>query len=102
MANLLPEGYEEAVLTVASVGDIYNLTTLETRREAGMLYAKTQKFGSYVVIGPERAQDSAMDIPYLLLAVGAAGAALIGGFLYLLKVLWDKWHRRKKLPKRVR
>lgn len=96
----IPEAYEDAVLRIAYVEDGHNLTTLETRREDGMLYAKTKKLGSYVIIGPEREENFGTSFPYLLLLEIAAGAALFFGLIYLLAVQWKKYQsRRKNYPK---
>ena len=92
----LPEGYEDAVLTMAYVGDGHELTALETRREAGMLYAKTMKLGSYVIVGPERGEENGTQFPYLLLLEIAAGFTLLIGIIYWLLVQWKKYRSRKK------
>ena len=92
----LPKGYEDAVLTMAYVGDGHELTALETRREAGMLYAKTMKLGSYVIVGPERGEENGTQFPYLLLLEIAAGITLLIGIIYWLVVQWKKYRSRKK------
>jgi hypothetical protein len=90
----IPKGYEDAVLTIAYVEEGHNLTTLETSREIGMLYAKTMKLGSYVVIGPEREIVEENVFSYLILVEAAAAMALAAGIIFMIKEKSKK--RRKK------
>ena len=91
----IPKGYEDAALSVAFVKDDYNLTTLETRREADVLYVTTQKVGSYVIIGPEKAQEDMHQFPYLLILEVAAGITLFGGAIYCAKEKIKKIKKNK-------
>lgn len=95
LAFPIPKGYEDAALSVAFVKDDYNLTTLETRREADVLYVTTQKVGSYVIIGPERAQEDMHQFPYLLILEVAAGITLLGGAIYYAKEKIKKIKKNK-------
>lgn len=93
IALQIPNGYEDATLTVAYVQDDYNLTTLETRREADILYVKTEKLGSYVIIGPERVTKAKSEFPYLLLLEAIAGITLVGGIAFYVE---EKIKKSKK------
>ena len=96
VAFQIPKGYEDAALTVALVDADYNLTTLETRREAKVLYAETVKLGNYVIIGPERERDSQTTFPYLLLLEIVAGATLFAGAGYYAKIKIKKYREKAK------
>ena len=95
VAFKIPKGYEDAALTVAMVDSDYNLITLETRREAEVLYAKTEKFGSYVIIGPERKSFGENTFPYILLLEIAAGMTLFVGIVYYTKEKIKKYRKEK-------
>lgn len=90
----IPEGYEDAAMTIAYVEEGHNLKTLETRREIGTLYAKTMKLGTYVILGPEREHVEDSQFSYLLILEIAAGIALFGGVVFLIKEKIKK--RREK------
>ena len=91
----IPKGYEDAALSVALVKDDYNLTTLETRREAKVLYVKTEKVGSYVIIGPERLNEEQSQFPYLLVLEVAAGITLACGLFFCLSEKIKKIKKNK-------
>ena len=95
VAFQIPKGYEDAVLSVAMIDQEHNLTSLETRREAGVLYAKTTKLGSYVIIGPERAEEEEQGVPYLEILQYTAGTALAGGFVYFISVKLKKFMKKR-------
>lgn len=92
----IEKGYEDAALSVALVDREHNLTTLETRREEGVIYAKTQKLGSYVMIGPERDEAVKKAFPYLLVLECAAGITALAGAAYFIRIKWKKFGKRKK------
>ena len=91
----IPNGYEDAVLSVALVKDDYNLQTLETRRESDIFYVKIDKVGSYVIIGPERTNVEQHQFPYLIVLEAAAGAVLAGGAIFCLKEKVKKIKKNK-------
>lgn len=95
VAFQIPSGYEDATLSVAMITDDYKLTTLETRREADMLYAKTEKLGSYVIVGPEREAETEKDFPYLILLEIATGLTLVGGLAFYVKEKLKKSSKKR-------
>lgn len=92
----IPEGYEDAVLTVARIEEGNHLTSLETRREDGMLYAKTQKLGSFVIVGSGRPETEKSVKFYLPVLEGAAAMTLLGGVAYFGMVRMKKIRKRRK------
>ena len=68
---------------------------METRREIGTLYAKTMKLGTYVILGPEREHVEESQFSYLLVLEIAAGIALFGGMIFLIKEKAKKRRKRK-------
>ena len=95
VAFQIPKGYEDAVLSVAMIDQEHNLTSLETRREADVLYAKTTKLGSYVIIGPEREEAEEQGVPYLEILQYAAAATLGGGIVYFITVKLKKFMKKR-------
>lgn len=91
----IPKGYEDAALSVALVGNDHNLTTLETRREADVLYAKTTKVGSYVIIGPERENENETTIPYLLILEVVAVVTMFVGIVFYVKEKVKKYFKKR-------
>lgn len=91
----IPKGYEDASLTAALVKEDYNIKSLETRREAGVLYVKTDKVGSYVVIGPERSDEVEKNFPHLLVLEIAAGVVMAGGMVFIVSERIKKIKRKK-------
>ena len=91
----IPKGYEQATLTIVKVGSNNKLTTLETRRENGMLYVTTNDLSDCAVVGLENLEENESSFPYLLLLEGAAGIALLGGLVYCAKEKWKKYKKRR-------
>ena len=91
----IPGGYEDAVLSVAFVKEDHNLTTLETRREADALYVKTDKVGSYIIIGPERANEEKQQFPYLIVLETVAGIVAAAGVIFCVTVKIKKIKKNK-------
>lgn len=92
----IPEGYENATLTIVEVGGGNKIKTLNTRRTDGMLYAKTGSVSKYAVVGPERLEESKEMIPYLLILEIAAGITLSGGITYFVVEKTKKYCRNRK------
>ncbi len=91
----IPKGYEQATLTIVKVGSNNKLTTLETRRENGMLYAVTNDLSDCAVVGLENLEENERSFPYLLLLEVAAGIALLAGIVYCAKEKWKKYKKRR-------
>ncbi|MBR5509419.1 MAG: chitobiase/beta-hexosaminidase C-terminal domain-containing protein [Lachnospiraceae bacterium] len=62
----IPEGYENAVLTIASVDSEHRLKVCETRRSGDMLYASTDQMNQFVVIGVEELESEDTSSIYIL------------------------------------
>ena len=77
----IPEGYENATLTIVEVSD-KKLKPLNTKRADGMLYAKTGSISKYAVVGPENLEKSTDSISYLLILEVISGLTLAGGMVY--------------------
>ena len=91
----IPDGYENATLTVVTVNSDNKLTTLETRRENGMLYASTTSVKDFAVVGLASPKENSRTFPYLLLLEITAGAALLTGIGYYAMEKWKKYKKRK-------
>ena len=91
----IPDGYENATLTVVTVNSDNKLTTLETRRENGMLYASTTSVKDFAVVGLASPEENSRTFPYLLLLEITAGAALLIGIGYYAMEKWKKYKKRK-------
>lgn len=92
----IPDGYENATLTVVTVNSDNKLTTLETRRENGMLYASTTSVKDFAVVGLASPEENSRTFPYLLLLEITAGAALLIGIGYYAMEKWKKYKKYKK------
>lgn len=92
----IPEGYENATLTVASLDSQNRLTTVASRRADGMLYVGAAGGSSYVVVGPADTDGTERHISYILPLEITAGAVLLGGIGYCVNVKWKKRKSRKK------
>ena len=91
----IPDGYENATLTVVSVNTDKKLTTLETRRENGMLYASTASLKDFAVVGIKAPEENSVTFPYLLLLELIAGGVLLFGVGYYGILKWKK-HKNSK------
>ena len=91
----IPDGYENATLTVVTVNSNDKLTTLETRRENGMLYASTTSLREFAVVGLESPEENSESFPYLLLLEITAGAVLLLGVIYYVAEKLKKYKKRK-------
>lgn len=92
----IPEGYENATLTIVQVSGGNKIRALNTRRTDGMLYAKTGSVSKYAVVGPERLEESKEMIPYLLILEMAAGITLTGGVIFFAIEKIKKIGRNRK------
>ena len=91
----IPKGYENATLTVVTVDSKDKLTTLETRRKNGMLYASTSSLREFAVVGLESPEEFSRTFPYLLLLEITAGAVLVFGVVYYGMEKYKKYKKRK-------
>lgn len=92
----IPEGYENATLTVAALDSQNRLTTVASRRADGMLYVGAAGGSNYVVVGPAQTDGEKRQISYILPLEITAGAVLLGGIGYCVNVKWKKRKSRKK------
>ena len=95
VAFQIPEGYEDATLSVALVDKEHDLKTLETRRDGKVLYASVNKLGNYVIIGPERENIAENTFPYLQLLEIVAGATLLFGIFFFVSEKIKKYYKNK-------
>ena len=94
--KVIPEGYENATLTIVEVTSGNKMRILNTQRTDGMLYAKTGSISKYAVVGPESVDESTKSIPYLLILEVVAGLTLAGGTIYFAIEKVKKICRNKK------
>lgn len=92
----IPDGYENATLTAAALDSEHKLTTLESRREDGMLYIRASSAGDYVIVGPAAAEEGGRKLSYILPLELTAGAVLLAGAGYCGSILWKKRKMSKK------
>lgn len=91
----IPEGYENATLTVVTINSEKKLATLETRRENGMLYASTSSLKEFAVVGLSSLEEESGTFPYLLVLEIIAGAVFGGGVIYWMILKWRNYRKRK-------
>lgn len=91
----VPEGYENAAVTLIYVDSGNKVTRLETRRSGGMIYGRTDHFSHYAVVGLEAPESADRTFPYLLILEGAAGIIAVLGTGYMVRQKWKKYKRDK-------
>lgn len=91
----VPEGYENAAVTLIYVDSGNKVSQLETRRSGGMIYGRTDHFSHYAVVGLEAPESADRTFPYLLILEGTAGIVAVLGAGYLIRQKWKKYKRDK-------
>lgn len=91
----VPEGYENAAVTLIYVDSGNKVSQLETRRSGGMIYGRTDHFSHYAVVGLEAPENADRTFPYLLILEGTAGIIAVLGTGYLIRQKWKKYRRYK-------
>lgn len=91
----VPEGYENAAVTLIYVDSGNKVSQLETRRSGGMIYGRTDHFSHYAVVGLEAPESADRTFPYLLILEGTAGIIAVLGAGYLIRQKWKKYKRDK-------
>ncbi len=91
----VPEGYENAAVTLIYVDSGNKVSQLETRRSGGMIYGRTDHFSHYAVVGLEAPESADRTFPYLLILEGVAGIIAVLGTGYMVRQKWKKYKRDK-------
>ncbi|HIS07063.1 MAG TPA: chitobiase/beta-hexosaminidase C-terminal domain-containing protein, partial [Candidatus Choladocola avistercoris] len=87
----VPEGYENAAVTLIRIDSENVITTLDTRRSGGMIYAQTDHFSHYAVVGLEDPDSASDSFDYLLILEVISGITAILGIGYLIRQKWKKY-----------
>ena len=92
----IPEGYENATLTIVEINANHKVTPLETRRADGMLYTTTDSINKYAVVGPEIEKEADVRISYSLILKVIAVITLALGIIYFIVEKCKKFLRNRK------
>lgn len=92
----IPEKYLDAAVSIVYINGENQIQKLDTRREGGMAYARTDHFSHYALVGLEDGEADVWSIDYLLILELLAGLTALSGILYFIR---HKWRRSREKSK---